>query len=164
MGETMEKTKKKQGMDSIQYQRTQMQKNMIIQQLKDRGCRITRQRRLLIDIILESDCGCCKEIYYKAVNVDKNIGVATVYRMINTLEEIGAISRKNMYKIACSEICECKEDEACIVRLDDDTEYHLSAEKWHHVIQAGMEAMGYLNHGRIISVSARKCNCKAAKC
>ena len=30
-------------------------------------------------------------------------GVATVYRMVNLLEEIGAISRKNMYKVAYSE-------------------------------------------------------------
>ena len=37
---------------------------------------------------------------------DSRIGVATVYRMINALEEIGAISRKNMYKVECTENCE----------------------------------------------------------
>ena len=30
---------------------------------------------------------------------DSKIGVATVYRMINSLEEIGVISRKNMFKV-----------------------------------------------------------------
>ena len=89
------------------YHRTQMQKEMVIQQLKERGCRITKQRLLLLDIILEEDCSCCKEIYYRATKVDQGIGAATVYRMINILEEIGAISRKNMYKIACGKECQC---------------------------------------------------------
>ena len=72
-----------------------MRKEMIIQRLKERGCRITKQRLLLLDIILEEDCCCCKEIYYKASKKDQNIGPATVYRMINTLEEIGAITRRS---------------------------------------------------------------------
>ena len=74
-------------------------KEQIIQMLRDHGCRITRQRKILLDIILEEECSCCKEIYYKAAKKDKNIGTATVYRMINTLEEIGVISRKNMYRV-----------------------------------------------------------------
>ena len=49
---------------------------------------------MILDIILEEDCSCCKEIYYKASKLDPKIGTATVYRMINTLEEIGAISKK----------------------------------------------------------------------
>ena len=71
------------------------QKDEIIERLKEKGCRITKQRKILIDIILENDCASCKEIFYKASQEDARIGVATVYRMINALEEIGAISRKN---------------------------------------------------------------------
>lgn len=82
------------------YNRTDMQKDAIIQKLKENGGRITKQRLILLDIILGEDCSCCKEIYYKAAKIDNRIGVATVYRMINTLEEIGAINRRNMYKIA----------------------------------------------------------------
>lgn len=78
-------------------------KEYIIQALKDNGCRITSQRRLLIDIILRGDCCCCKEIYYKAAKADPSIGLATVYRMIKTLEEIGLIQRKNMYRIDCED-------------------------------------------------------------
>ena len=78
------------------------QKNKIINELKGRGCRITKQRLILLDIILEEECSSCKEIYYRAAKVDNTIGTATVYRMVNTLEEIGAISRKNMYKINVS--------------------------------------------------------------
>ena len=73
------------------YQRTQMQKEIIIKRLRENGCRITKQRKMLLDIILKEDCSCCKEIYYKALKEDEKIGSATVYRMINTLEEIGEI-------------------------------------------------------------------------
>lgn len=84
-----------------------MQKEAIIQKLKEQGCRITKQRLLLLDIILEEDCSCSKEIYYKASKQNAGIGFATVYRMINTLEDIGAISRKSIRKT--EEECEyCK--------------------------------------------------------
>ncbi len=76
------------------------QKKIIINRLKEDGCRITKQRLMLLDIILEDECSSCKEIYYRATKKDPTIGTATVYRMINTLEEIGAISRKNMYKVS----------------------------------------------------------------
>ena len=78
-----------------------VEKDIIIAKLRENGCRITKQRLILLDVILEEECSCCKEIYYKASQLDKRIGTATVYRMINMLEEIGAISRKNMYKIDC---------------------------------------------------------------
>lgn len=130
----------------------------MIQQLKERGCRITKQRLLLLDIILEADCSCCKEIYYRATKVDQGIGTATVYRMINILEEIGAISRKNMYKIACGK--ECQVEEACTVELDDDTVYHFNANKWHSVIRAGMKACGYMHEQEIRSVVVQECQCE----
>jgi Fur family ferric uptake transcriptional regulator len=69
-------------------------REVIVGKLKENGCRITKQRLVLIDIILENECQSCKEIYYKAVEIDDKIGVATVYRMVNALEEVGAINRK----------------------------------------------------------------------
>lgn len=48
------------------YHRTRMQKEMVLQRLKENGCRITKQRKILLDIILQEECGSCKEIYYKA--------------------------------------------------------------------------------------------------
>jgi Fur family ferric uptake transcriptional regulator len=143
--------------DVRSYHRTQMQKENVIQKLKEKGCRITKQRLILLDIILEEDCSCCKEIYYKSIKTDDKIGTATVYRMINTLEEIGAISRKNMYKIACGEKCEV--ENACTVELDDDTIYHLSAKKWNAVIQAGLKVCGYMKHQEIRSVIVKQCEC-----
>ena len=74
-------------------------KERIVKRLREEGLRITKQRLMLLDIILEEECASCKEIYYKAVKLDSGIGSATVYRMVNILEEIGAIDRKNMFKI-----------------------------------------------------------------
>lgn len=78
----------------------EMQKELVLQKLREKGCRITKQRRMLLDVILQEECASCKEIYYKAKKEDDSIGMATIYRMINLLEEIGAISRKNMYRIS----------------------------------------------------------------
>ncbi len=78
-------------------------KEYILQELRKKGCRITNQRQLLIDIILKDECSSCKEIYYQAARKDPAIGMATVYRMVKTLEELGLISRKNMYHIEIEE-------------------------------------------------------------
>ena len=138
----MKEMDEKQGMG--QYQTTKMQKELIIARLKERGCRITKQRQMLLTIILEQDCSCCKEIYYQALKKDPHIGTATVYRLINMLEEIGAISRKNMYKIACQESCD--NAKACRVEFDDHTVCRLSAQKWNQVIEAGLKECGYMTH------------------
>lgn len=71
----------------------QNQKEEIIEQLRSRNYRITSQKKLLLDIVLEGEYKSCKEIYYKASVIDPSIGLATVYRMINTLEELGVVSR-----------------------------------------------------------------------
>ena len=143
---------KKEMQDAIVYPETQMQRELIIQQLKDRGYRITKQRRILLNIILREECSCCKEIYYQAVRQNLQMGTATVYRLINTLEEIGAINRKNMYKIACSEECEMKK--ACKIEFEDNTVIELTASKWSQVIKSGLETCGYLNNQKIRSVVA----------
>lgn len=148
---------KRKMQESQNYQRTKMQKDIVIQRLKDDGCRITKQRLMLLDIILEEECSCCKEIYYKAVKQDAKIGTATVYRMVNKLEEIGAISRKNMYKIACGSGCEV--ENACTIEFDDGTVVELSAKKWHQIIKAGLEVCGYPKDLNVRSVVAKSCQC-----
>ena len=135
-----------------------MQKDIIVQKLKERGCRITKQRLMLLDIILEENCSSCKEIFYKASKRDKNIGVATVYRMINTLEDVGAINRRNMYKIACGE--ECDMIRACQVELDNGSWVELAASAWHEVISEGLKECGYIKNERIQSVSIMPCACE----
>ena len=109
-------------------------KEQIIEKLKENGCRITKQRKMLIDIILENECSSCKEIFYKASQEDENIGVATVYRMINALEEIGAINRKN------------------IIMLDDDTIFKLTETGWNKVVREGLKHCGYVKDQKVTSI------------
>ncbi|MFA9378647.1 MAG: transcriptional repressor [Lachnotalea sp.] len=153
---------KKKLHDTRSYHRTKMQKEIILEKLKEKGCRITKQRILIIDIILENECGCCKEIYYKLCIMDRSIGIATVYRLINTLEEIGAISRKNMYKVSYSENCIMKN--ACTVILEDNTTYHLSGQKWHEIIKVGLTSCGYLQNQNIASITLNSCECENKEC
>ena len=37
-----------------------MQKEMVLQKLKERGCRITKQRQMLLDVILQEECAGCR--------------------------------------------------------------------------------------------------------
>ena len=119
-----------------------MQKEEILREMKRRGKRITEQRKILMDIILENPHNCCKEIYYRASKQDAGIGIATVYRMINMLEEIGVISRKNMYKITCSP--DCKNENGCQIQLENNSVLHLSEQEWNRVVKAGLSACGYI--------------------
>ncbi len=137
------------------YHRTKMQKEIVIQKMRERGCRITKQRKMLLDVILQEECTSCKEIYYKAVGMDSGIGTATVYRMVSLLEDIGAISRKNMYKISCSMGCE--KENACMIEFDDDTFCQLSAQNWYKVITEGLKICGYIERQKITSVMVDPC-------
>lgn len=139
----------------VNYHRTKMQKEMVLQSLKENGCRITKQRRVLLDVILQEECASCKEIYYKATAVDSSIGAATVYRMVNLLEDIGAISRKNMYHISCG--MNCNKENACVIELDDQTIRRLSSGEWYKVISEGLRCCGYVDAQKVASVVVEPC-------
>ena len=142
------------------------QRELIVQQLREAGCRITKQRLTVLDIILNSDPSCVKEIYREAIKIDKNIGTATVYRMVNTLEEIGVINRKNMYQVDCS-TCDhrCPDDDcdsncngSCqecetriVVTLDDDSKIVLSRDELTTLLEAGLHATGRIEKANKIS-------------
>lgn len=151
------------------YQRTKMQEEMIFQKLREKGCRITKQRQTLLNIILQKECTSCKEIYYKARKEDAKIGVATVYRMINLLEDIGAISRKNMYAIpglhpdsagSSAYLDEDKisvcikpgEEIICIIEQDDHTSLRLSAREWYLIMVEGLKACGYITCQKVTRI------------
>lgn len=132
-----------------QYQRSNMQRSAIMNRLRQAGCRITKQRKIILDIILQEECTCCKEIYFLATKKDPNIGMATIYRMINLLEEVGALKRKRAYRI-CDEETPVK---ICSIKLDDYTSIRLDGEKLRQVVERGMESFGYLHDRRVRSVS-----------
>lgn len=152
----MKKYGEKDGYDPGKCERTRLQKEMIIQKLKDRGCRMTKQRLMLLEIILSGECSCCKEIYYRAAGRDAKVGLATVYRMVNTLEEIGAIDRKNMYKVICGS--ERGTSEVYMVEFDDGTSTRLSADAWFQIVRTGLKECGYMQEGELRSVRAKTCD------
>ena len=77
--------------DTEQYHRVSREKEEILYLLRKRGFRVTKQRELILDIVFEHECASCKEIYYQAIQRDPGIGMATVYRMVNTLTDIGVL-------------------------------------------------------------------------
>ena len=150
--------------EQVSYQTTKMQREIILTKLKEKGCRITKQRLRLIDIILQNECSSCKEIFYRALEEDDKLGVATVYRMVNLLEEIGAISRKNMYKVAYSE--NCMMENACTIELDDNTVQKLSKDSFNNVVLTGLKACGYIDKQEIERMFVNSCDfrhCKQVK-
>ena len=75
-----------------------MNKDKVIEQLKNQGFRITKQRKVLIDIILDGNCSCYKEVYILATKKDPGIGISTVYRTVEALETVGALKRGSAYQ------------------------------------------------------------------
>ena len=76
-----------------------MSNEQIIDALRKKGMRITKQRKLVAGIIAANDGASCKEICCMVRKSDESIGTATVYRMIKVLEDIGIVERVDMIKL-----------------------------------------------------------------
>lgn len=125
--------------DSWQYMPENMQKSAVMDRLRKNGCRVTKQREVLIDIILQEECISCKEIYILAVKRDPRIGLATVYRMIRALEEVGALQRKNIYHIYSHEYME---PQKYLVKLENNDVLELDQKTFTQIVERGMRAGG----------------------
>lgn len=136
--------------DSQPIQKLINKKELIINELRSKGLRITKQRKLIIDIILDEECTCCKEIYYQAHGKDSSIGIATVYRMVKTLEEIGAIDRRNMYRLSYDQDAGIRN--GCTILLKSNTTIRLSQEQWAEVLETGLKKKGFLAEDKIEAV------------
>ena len=118
-------------------------RDMILDQLRKKRFRITEQRRILIEIILEDECSSCKEIYYKTVKKDATVGIATVYRMVKTLEDLGVINRKNLYTIDYKDLN--TQEEQQILFVDENTEQTVEVKKgdWFKGLQEALIEQGF---------------------
>ena len=137
------------------YVQMEMSREEILKRLRKKGCRITKQREMLIGIILQEECTCCKEIYYVARKVMPDIGIATIYRMLGTMEDVGAIKRESSYRVCCKKK---NQIEGCSVELENHAFVELNAESLNQVIQKGMEACGYFNGKRVVNVMFQECS------
>ena len=120
-----------------------MQKSTIIEKLREQGFRITKQRELLIDIILSDTCKCCEEVYFEATRQEPGIGMATVYRTVEALEKIGALKRRIPYQVCTEE----KLFPGCMVELEDGSVIKLEPDMMEKVLEAGILQCG-LTEGR----------------
>ncbi len=69
-------------------------KEQLLKTLRANGIKLTKQRRLVIDIIMDKEFHTTKDIYLYANSIDPKIGIATIYRMIKTLETVGVVNRR----------------------------------------------------------------------
>lgn len=130
---------------------TKMQKEKIIQKLREKGCRITKQRQMILEVILSEGCSSCKEIYYEVKKEDGSVGISTVYRMVGLLEEIGAICRENIYKIFCG--MEQGEERTFVIEMDDHTVIGLGTGDFFRVLLEGLKTCGYADKQCIVSIA-----------
>lgn len=136
--------------------RVSQEKDEILALLRKNGFRITKQRKLILDIVFDHECTCCKEIYYEALAKDSSIGIATVYRMINTLTDLGvfqsAVSYKKMYQISSQH---CADDTfvtcgGCKVIMENKKVVEFTDSEWKQLLKKAVEEKGY--SGRISCV------------
>jgi Fur family transcriptional regulator, ferric uptake regulator len=68
--------------------------NRIEQACQDRGMRMTEQRRIIAQVIADSeDHPDVEELYRRAAAVDNRISIATVYRTVKLFEDAGILER-----------------------------------------------------------------------
>ena len=125
------------------------QREEILTKLQKNGCRLTKQRRALVDIILESECTCCKEIYYLASKKMPEIGLSTIYRMVNLLEEVGAIKRDNPYQVCCMSSMKSL---GVTIEFEDGELVELEEETIQRYILEGIKATGEYNHRAVKTI------------
>ena len=66
----------------------------IVDLCMEKGVRMTEQRRVVAQVLDQSDDHPdVEELYRRAAVVDENISIATVYRTVKLLEEFGIIER-----------------------------------------------------------------------
>ena len=65
--------------------------------MKNRGCKLTPQRRSVLDIIIENEGRhlSAEEIYEQVKKKCPEIGLATVYRTMQMFDEIGIVYKQN---------------------------------------------------------------------
>lgn len=129
-----------------------MNKEAIINELRKNGYRITEKRKLLVDIILGNEYSCCKEIYYEATKIDPTIGIATVYRMLDSLEDIGVINKNSYFKIS-EEYIDCLKCN-CKVILKNKTTYEINEKTWRQAINMALSSILPIKSKNILRIKS----------
>lgn len=91
--------------------------NELKENLKEKGYKLTPQRRAIVDIIIDKEGQhlTAEEIYDEVKRICPDIGLATVYRTVLLLEEVGVI-----YKLDLNDGCSRYE----LVHSDEEHRHH----------------------------------------
>lgn len=81
------------------------------ERLKEKGCKLTLQRRTVLDVLIENgeEHLSTEEIYSRVKKKFPEIGLATVYRTVQLFEEMGIVDRLN-FDDGCSRFELASED------------------------------------------------------
>ena len=120
--------------------------------LRRAGVRITRQRKVLLEILAEAgDHPDAMEIFRRASTIDRTISLSTVYRTMKLLETMGAIHRHafeggparfehasgrhhdHLIDLDTGDVIEFRSDR--IERLQDEIAHELGYEIVHHRLE-----------------------------
>lgn len=136
--------------DQIQEHFTEnaeMKIDIMLDTLRKKGLRITTQRKMVIEKILENDSLSCKEIYNKIIKTDPNIGLSTVYRIIKNLEELGLINRSNQYTLSTEDTLKNQSihscDDGCVILLKNKKKLRLNSSEFNEALKIGLNTLGF---------------------
>lgn len=77
-----------------------------LEKLKEARVRMSRQRMELIDLLFSGSYSCVKELYYEAREKNPDMGISTVYRFLNVLENLGIISGGHGFDVNACRKCQ----------------------------------------------------------
>lgn len=60
-----------------------------------------------------------------------------------------------MYRISCG--INCNREDACVIKLDDQTVCKLSSGEWYNVISEGLRYCGYIDAQKVASIVVSPC-------
>lgn len=118
----------------------------VIEKLREQGFRITKQREILIEIILNEEFGCCKEVYYLALKKDPGIGIATVYRTMDALEKVGALNRGKAYHVCEDKYSQCN---GYLIEMEDNSTIQLNICDVKRMLEEGIQKSGLSNGKKV---------------
>ncbi len=119
-----------------------------LQKLEKSGLRMTVQRRHIIDILTKSQCTSPKELWYEARQYVPDLGIATVYRLINRLEQIGVLAKTRSLGIN-----RVQPQLGVITNIDGKVVHLRNPVKLNELIRIGLVAKGIIGPDTTIDTS-----------
>lgn len=115
--------------------------NFLKDELKKKGCKLTPQRRAIVDVIADNEGKhlTTEEIYDEVKALCPEIGLATVYRTVTLLEEMGIVSRLDLND-GCSRYEITHQDEV-------HRHHHLICNKCNKVLEVQDDLLEELEEG-----------------